>query len=449
MMKTARQIALDVLCRVEEDGAYSAIAFDKAAQAAGLKPQDTAFAAALVYGVLERRITLDWRLNPYLKKGVKALDCAVRNALRIGVYELCHMESVPDRAAVNEAVSLVRYAKKASAAGMVNAILRGFIRDEKPLRLPDRKKQFDRHLSVKYGIPEWLIKQWRTQYGAKEAEHLAKATLSRPPLYARVNTLKTSADALIETLRAEGVQAQKHQWLDNCLILSQTGSIDALKAYHDGLFYIQDLSSQVCAYTLGAKPGDTVLDICAAPGSKSFTTAQYMENRGTVLSFDLYEHKCRLIEQGAKRLGISVIQADIRDGATDSRELPMADRILCDVPCSGLGIVRRKPEIRFRSEESVNELPELQYRILCNAARFLKPDGVLIYSTCTTNKNENEAVVKRFLKENNWASPLQFTPLSDTIDIIENFMATLLPHRTGSDGFFFAALTRKEEPCKE
>lgn len=448
-MKTARQTALDVLCRVEEDGAYSAIAFDKAAQQNGLKPQDTAFAAALVYGVLERRITLDWQLNPYLKKGVKGLDCAVRNALRIGMYELCHMESVPDRAAVNEAVSLVRYAKKASAAGLVNAVLRGFIRDEKPLKLPDRKKQFDRHVSVRYGIPEWLIKQWRTQYGAKEAEQMAAATLERPPLYARVNTLKTTADVLIALLKQEGVSATAHPWLENCLMLTNTGSIDALKAYRDGLFYIQDLSSQLCARMLGAKPGDTVLDICAAPGSKSFTAAQYMENRGAIHSFDLYEHKCRLIEQGAKRLGISIVQAAIRDGAEDTRELPMADRILCDVPCSGLGIVRRKPEIRFRSEESVDELPELQYRILCNATRFLKPGGTLIYSTCTTNKKENEAVVKRFLKENNWAVPLQFTPLSDTIDIIENFMAVLLPHRTGSDGFFFAALTRKKEPCEE
>ena len=448
-MKTARQIALDVLCRIEEDGAYSAIAFDKAAQAADLKAQDTAFAAALVYGVLERRITLDWRLNPYLKKGVRSLDCAVRNALRIGVYELCYMESVPDHAAVNEAVSLVRYAKKASAAGLVNAVLRGFLRDDKPLKLPDRKKQFDRHVSVKYGIPEWLVRQWRTQYGAAEAEKIADSTLSRPPLYARVNTLKATADELIAALCADDVQAQKHPWLENCLLLSNTGSIDALKAYRDGLFYIQDLSSQLCAYTLGARPGDTVLDICAAPGSKSFTAAQYMENRGKIFSFDLYEHKCRLIEQGAKRLGISVIKADIRDGETDTRDLPMADRILCDVPCSGLGIVRRKPEIRFRSEESVDALPELQYRILCNAARFLKPGGILIYSTCTTNKKENEAVVKRFLKENNWAAPLHFTPLSDTIDIIENFMAVLLPHRTGSDGFFFAALTRKEEPRKE
>ena len=443
-MKTARQLALDVLCRVELEGAYSAIAFDRTAKKSGLSERDVSFAAAVFYGVLERRITLDFMLSPYLKKRISSLDCAVRNILRMGAYELCYMDAAPDRAAVNEAVSLARYAKKSSAGSLVNAVLRSLIRDGKPLKLPDRKADPMRYLSVKYGCPEWIVGQWTAQYGEENAEGLAESSVSRPPLYARVNTLKTSADALAALLREQGVQAEKHPWLENCLILSKTGSIEAIPAYRDGLFYIQDLSSQLCAQALSARPGDTVLDICAAPGSKSFTAAQMMENSGKILAFDLYEHKCRLIADGAKRLGISIIKTAIRDGANDCGELPMADRILCDVPCSGLGILRRKPEIRFKAEEELSGLPALQYRILENAARFLKPGGTLIYSTCTTNREENEKVVERFLSENSWAAPLQFTGGFDTIETIGNFMATLLPHKTGSDGFFFASMTKRE-----
>lgn len=442
-MKTARQLALEVLCRVESEGAYSAIVFDRTAQKSGLPEREVSYAAALFYGVLERRITLDYMLSPYLKKGISSLDCAVCNILRMGVYELCFMDAVPDRAAVNEAVLLARYAKKSSAGGLVNAVLRSFIRDGKPLNLPDRKKNRTRHVSIKCGCPEWLVRQWTKQYGRETAERLAESSLSRPPLYARVNTLKISADALLASLWEQGVQAEKHPWLENCLTLSKTGSIESLPAYRDGLFYIQDLSSQLCTHVLSARPGDTVLDICAAPGSKSFTAAQMMENCGKILAFDLYEHKCRLIEDGARRLGISIIDAAVRDGAADHRELPQADRILCDVPCSGLGILRRKPEIRFKPEEELSGLPALQYRILENAARFLKPGGTLIYSTCTTNREENEKVVARFLAENSWAAPLQFVDKFDTIETIGNFMATLMPHQTGSDGFFFASLTRK------
>lgn len=442
-MKTARQLALDTLCRVESDGAYSAIAFDRAAKRSGLPPRDVSYAAALFYGVLERRITLDAMLSPYLKKGGASLDCPVRNILRMGAYELYYMDAAPDRAAVNEAVALARYAKKTSAGALINAVLRRFLREGKPLPLPDAGRDPDGYFSVRYGVPAWIIRQWTEQYGSGTAEALAKAALSRPPLYVRANTLKTTADELAASLALQGVKAEKCASLENCLMLSGTGSIDRLPAYGDGLFYVQDFSSQMCVRALAPRPGDTVLDICAAPGSKSFTAAQMMENRGRIFAFDLYPHKCRLIEKGAARLGITIIKAKVRDGAQDEAPLAPADRILCDVPCSGLGILRRKPEIRFKDEAALAGLPELQYRILTNAARFLKPGGVLVYSTCTTNREENEKVVERFLQENSWAAPLQFPAGFDTIGTIGNFMATLLPHQTGGDGFFFASLTRK------
>lgn len=442
-MKTARQLAVDVLLKVEKDAAYSVIALDQAVKAAKLSGADASFAAALVYGVLERQITLDAIIGQYVKKGVRALDREILILLRMGVYQLCFMDGVPARAAINETVSLVPYVKKTSARGMVNAILRNVQRaGADVLSFAKRYAPIER-LSVETSCPVWLLKQWETQYSRADAEAMAKAALERPPLYARVNPLKTDADTLCEVLARQGVTAQKHEWIENCVVLSDTGSLLRLDAFRDGWFHIQDAASQLCAQALGAQPGDTVLDVCAAPGSKSFTIAQQMNNQGAVHAFDLYEHKCRLIEEGAQRLGLSIVDASVRDARTGD-DLPMADRILCDVPCSGLGILRRKPEIRFKDPASFADLPKLQYEILSHSAKSLKPGGVLVYSTCTTNKAENEDVVLRFLSENNWAAPLNLSEKFGKIDFIQDFMAVLLPHQTNTDGFFFAAMTRRE-----
>ncbi len=439
-MKNARQLAYDALAAVGKKGAYSNLALTQVLADPGIPGKEAAFASALFYGTLERGRTLDYALEPFLRK---KLDPEVRILLRMGMYQLLYMDGVPDSAAVDESVRLAAYARKTSARPLVNAVLRGFIRSGKELRLPDLEKDPLQHYSVKYSCPSWLFGMWEEQYGLETAIGLAEASLGRPPLSVRVNSLKTRPEELVEILEGQGVRAERHPWLESCLLLRETGGIDRLPAFREGLFHVQDLASQLCAQALAARPGERVFDLCSAPGSKSFTLAEEMKNTGELWAFDLYEHKIRLIEEGAKRLGISNLRARVQDGTEFCPGLGQADRVLCDVPCSGLGVIRRKPEIKDKNPADFEALPELQYRLLCNAARYVRPGGILVYSTCTTNKKENIQVAKRFLSENNSWEPLQLPPVFDKIRRTESFAATLLPQETGSDGFFLARFIRK------
>lgn len=446
-MKTSRQLAFDTLLGVFRDGAYSNIAFDRSARESGLDREQTAFAAALVYGVLERSIGLDYAIEKYLKKGIASLDVEILVILRMGFYQLVYMNSVPDRAAVDESVRLVSYARKTSAKGFVNAVLRSFLRDEKRLALPEGDR-LDR-LGAAYSCPRWLLAQWEEQYGEEIAEGLAAAALERPPLTVRVNTLRTTRDALVASLGESGVSARPHELLEDCLILEGSGSLERLPQHREGLFHVQDAASQLCVLALDPQPGCRLLDLCAAPGSKSFTAAERMENRGEICAFDLHEHKLRLIEEGAERLGIDILHTALRDGAAPAGPEPApADRVLCDVPCSGFGVIRRKPEIKYREERSFAGLPEIQLAILSRAASLLKPGGKLVYSTCTTNRRENGDVVRTFLSQNNSFYPLQLPPVFSKIGGMDDFgdgsAATLLPYLTGTDGFYVALLGRRD-----
>lgn len=444
-MKTERQIAYDSLLRVETEGAYSNIAIDKMLQASQLDKAQCAFTTAIFYGVLETKIQLDYAIQTYIKKKLSSLDIQVLTILRMGFYQLIYMDKVPDNAAVNECVKLVAYARKASAKGLVNAVLRSFIRDGKQIQLPNKQENEVLYYSIKYACPQWLFLQWKTQYDLNTAIELAKASLNRPPLTVRVNTLKTTPDKLIGYLENRGVKAYKHAYLENCLVLEQTGSIDRLPQYRQGLFHVQDVASQICAEVLRAKPGDTVIDMCSAPGSKAFTIAQHMNNEGKIYAFDLYEHKCKLIEDNAKRLGIGIIQASIQDATQFNPLQEKADCVLCDVPCSGLGIVRRKPEIKYKNEQDLADLPQIQFDILLNASKYVKKGGILVYSTCTTNVKENIEVVNRFLENNNLFKPLQLSQNFGKIKGSNNFAVTLFPHIHQCDGFFIAALRKEKE----
>lgn len=438
---TTRQLAFTVLCRVARDGAYSNIAFDKAVKTdETMDKQGASFAAALFYGVLERQIALDYTLTHYVKKGLKSLDIEILTILRMGLYQLVYMDGVPDNAAVDESVRLTQFARKASAKGFVNAILRGFIRDGKKLLSPPVDDP--RHYSVKYSCPEWLFNQWRDQYDLPTAVALAEASLEVPPLTIRVNTKKTTSEKLIGYLENRGVTAVPHAELPDCLILTDSGSIDRLPQYKQGLFHVQDAASQMCAIAVGAQPNELVMDICSAPGSKAFTIAERMGDTGTVLTFDLFPHKLDLIKAGAERLGLATINTDLQDATVYNPDLPLADRVLCDVPCSGFGIIRRKPEIRFKPPESLEGLPALQLAILENAARYVKPGGRLVYSTCTTNKNENENIVNQFVHKNNLFNPLKLSQVFDKISFGDSYYVTLMPHTHNCDGFFIAVFER-------
>lgn len=425
-MKSAREIAVRGLIEVFDHEGYSNLVLDQGMKKAELPPQERAFCAALFYGVVERCITLDWVLGRYSRQPVEKLTPAVRAILRLALYQLLYMPSVPDRAAVDEAVKLTRVLRVASAGGFVNGVLRHFLRDEKAVKLP---RDPQKALAVQYSVPEALIALWQDAYGEEKTLSILEGCGGPPPLFARVNTTRTTAEALISRLSAEGVIAERTD-LPDALRLINTGDITALPSFTEGLFHIQDLSSQRCAAALGARPGDRVLDVCSAPGGKSFTATEGMDGKGTLLAMDLSQSRLGLVAEGAARLGLSCIETRANDATQYHAELGQFDRILCDVVCSGYGVIRRKPEIRYKLPETVALLPETQYQILTTSACYLTEGGRLVYSTCTLNPAENEQVVERFL-----AGHPAFSLVDKTV--------TCFPAPQGGDGFFYAVLQRR------
>lgn len=437
-----RNIALKILLSVEQEGAYSALVLNNSIKENKLNHLDSSFVSALVYGVLERKLTLDYIINRYSKIPLKKIDIKTKLILRLGILQLLFMDKVPDSAAVNESVNLAKKNKLYKSSGFINGILRSITRAEVKYKLPDEQKDILYHLSVKYSCPQDIVRLWIESYGEKTAVGILKSLSGRPQLAARVNTLKTNTDELIKELANENVKAEKSTIIDNALLLTDTGSIENLKAYREGKLYIQDSASQLCIKALDPKPGDIMLDVCSAPGGKSFTSAQYMENKGEIYAFDIYEHKLKLINDTAERLGITNIKTAIRNADTDTFELPLADKVLCDVPCSGLGIILRKPEIRYKEDLFNPDLPKLQYRIFCNSAKYVKNGGTLVYSTCTLNPAENQKNAEKFIHEHPDFEPMPLSlNIKRLIEEPEN-MLTLFPQANGTDGFFISAFKK-------
>lgn len=443
-MANSRNVALEVLLKIENEDAYSNIALNNAIKENKLNGIDSAFVSALVYGVLERKITLDYIIKAYSKIPLRKIESKTKNIIRLGILQLLFMDKVPDSAAVNESVTLAKKHKLQKSAGFINGILRSITRAEIKYTLPDKSNVL-RHLSVKYSVPEDIIKLWVNSYGELNAEEILKSLDGRPQICCRVNTLKTDKTRLAAELAKQGVKTEEVQFLPDALYLKNTGSVERLNAYKNGLFYIQDASSQLCVSCLSPKPRQIMLDICAAPGGKSFTAAQYMNDRGKIFSCDMFEHKLKLINSGARRLGINSVVALLRDGEKDEVTLPLADRILCDVPCSGLGIMARKPEIRYKDDIISEELPLLQYKILCNSAKYLANGGLLVYSTCTLNPAENNENAKRFLMEHPdfYGIEIKLPKGIERAVSEEPYEITLMPHKAKTDGFYFAVFGKK------
>ena len=422
----SRTVAYEILLKIEKDKAYSNLTLDKELKDSNLNSLDKALASRIVYGVLERKLTLDYALNQYIKSGIKKLKADVRTVLRMGAYQILFMDKIPESAAVNESVKIIK--KKAQyASGMVNGVLRNIARNG--FEYPDEKDTIN-YYSIKYSCPVFLLEMWFEYPGQEDTVKLLEHSLLAPPLYVRVNTLKTNADDLTAKLEGKGITAEK-TYIDNCLRLHGIADVSHLKEYKEGFFYVQDISSQICAETLGAKAGDTVFDMCCAPGGKTFTISQCMENKGEIKAFDIYDSRLKLVSDSAKRLGIDIVNVRNQDATESDSSLGTADKILCDVPCSGLGIIRRKPEIKYKDKAELDSLPEIQYKILCNASGYLKPSGVLVYSTCTLNPKENEDVCEKFLKEN---------PTFEK----DGEYRRLLPQNDLSDGFFIAKFRKGE-----
>lgn len=424
-----RFVAFKILKKIEKDNAYSNLTLDTYLTEYNESVYSGAFVSALVLGVTERLITLDYILAKHLKQPLKKLKPEVLTVLRMGAYQIKYMDSVPVSAAVNESVKLVKKSGCSYASGLVNSVLRRV--SETQTEYPSTGNPvYD--MSVKYSCSEALAESLTKDYGADAADGILESSLKKSPLTARVNTLITDVDTLIESLNACGVSAEKTQFPEY-IYLKNTGNIATLEQYKNGLFHIQGLSSAHCVQALDVKPGMTVIDLCAAPGGKSFSIAELMNNIGTVYAFDLYPQRVNLIKESSTRLHIDIIKAEAHDAA---EYLPTyegtADRVLCDVPCSCLGTLSGKPEIKYKDLSFIDKLSDLQYNILSNSSRYLKKDGLLVYSTCTLSKRENENVCDRFL-----STHPSFEKKSD--------YKTLMPHIDNTDGFFIAVFGRKHD----
>ena len=435
---SARETALCALIACRRDGAWSNGVLKEYISRDGLDRRDAALAARLAYGVLQNRYRLDFYLKQLLTGKLRDLHPVVRDILHLGLYQIYDLDRIPDTAAVSESVELAKkYCKKQRfAPGLVNGVLRSAVQTRLTLKEPVS-------LEDKYSHPWELIKLLRDYVGNDRIEAMLQADNQTPPTVVQVNTLKTSADALLERLRGEHVQARPHGWMPDCLVLSGTGDLEGLRAWREGWFTVQDAAAKLTALAAAPKAGSFVIDTCAAPGGKSFAMAMCMEGKGHILSCDVEEHKLRLMEAGAERLGIECMEVRLADGRVcDEALAEKADVVVCDVPCSGLGIIRKKPDIRYKDMASLAGLPAIQSAILDNASRYVRRGGTLVYSTCTVLPEENERVTDAFLRAHQDFTYDAFA-LPDPIGTVEGHI-TLWPQRHGTDGFYICRMTRKE-----
>ena len=443
-MPTARELAVTALMQWERDSTFSNIMLDNLLKGAALSKADAALATRLVYGTLERLLTLDWLLAKNSRQPLKKCHPTVRAVLRVGAYQLVFMKSIPPSAAVNEAVNLAKHMKQTHAAGFVNGVLRAVDREHG--RLLASLSTDLKSISLRHSVPLPLLQAWKKAYGMETATALAEAANEAPPSVIRINTLKTTAETFKADLNAAALSYSEVAGLPAALCIADAAALRA-SAIPSDHYYFQDTASQWACEALDVKSGDRVLDVCAAPGGKSFTTALRVHGNGRFTACDLYEEKIHTLRVRASKLGIPSLEAVQRDASAPCPEEWQGrfDCVICDVPCSGFGVIRRRPEIRYKPLEAFAELPERQYRILCEAARAVRPEGTLQYSTCTLRPEENEQVTARFLAEHSDFSPreLPLARLFDAAGCDPSHQLTMMPHWHGTDGFFVASF-RKE-----
>ncbi|MDO4516926.1 MAG: 16S rRNA (cytosine(967)-C(5))-methyltransferase RsmB [Bacillota bacterium] len=442
---SAREAALLTLAAMDRQKAWSNGHLKKVIREAGLDRRDAALATRLCFGVLQNRMLLDYYLQHYSTMKLGKMESKVREALRIGLYQMLFMTKIPANAAVSEAVELTKkHCRNPRAGGMVNGILRNIARHLDELPTIDRTDRLS-YLSLLYSHPRWLVEEWEGRLPGGEAEKLLQWDNGEPPVTVQVNTCRATTAEVIASLEEEGVTVREHPWLPDCLILSATGDLAQRRAYVQGLLYAQDPAARLAVLAAGLTPGQKVLDACAAPGGKSFAAAMVMGDKGEIRACDLHAHKKGLIEAGASRLGLTSITAQVADGKKPRKGWDEAfDTVIADVPCSGLGVIRKKPEIRYKAPEELAGLPRIQGEILDNVARYVRPGGVLLYSTCTLREEENEAVARAFLASHPAFAPEGFT-LPGPIGEVPGGQCTLWPQRMETDGFFIARFRKAGE----
>ena len=437
---TSRECALRVLLAVRNAAAWSDAALKAQLERDQLSGAEAALATRLVYGVMQNRMLLDFWISAYCTQKPDHLQTPLLDILRMGVYQIVFLDKIPDSAAVNESVNLTRQFGREQAAGLVNAVLRKVVLNKSNLPKPSDKDTVQ-YLSVTFSHPKWLVKRLLSILGTEETVAFLQANNGAVPTTVQYNPLRTDPDALASALKDENVTVIPHAWVPGCFTLTGTGNLSSLKAFQNGEFLVQDAAAHLVTAAAQPAPDMRVIDICAAPGGKSFASAFAMENRGEIFSCDLHENKLKRIRDGAQRLGISCIRTVAADGRVCNPDwVSSADLVIVDVPCSGLGIIRKKPDIRYKNPNELFALPVIQTAILENAARYVKPGGTLVYSTCTVLPEENQQVTDAFLAEHSEFSRESFE-LPDGRAITDG-QITFWPQRDEVDGFYICRMRR-------
>jgi 16S rRNA (cytosine967-C5)-methyltransferase len=443
---TAREVALEILIRVEQDKSYSNLLLNQMLQKHPLERADAGLVTEIVYGTIQHLNTLDYYLNRFVAKGVQKLEPWVRCLLRLSLYQVVYLERIPDHAIVNEAVNIAKLKGHPGISGMVNGVLRSVIRQKEQLIIPSGLPLVER-IALQYSHPEWMVARWIKQFGEQAAELICKANNTSPNTSARVNNMKHTRDEILAIMQQEGIEVRQSELAPSGIIIEQAGNLAFTHWFAEGSITVQDESSMLVAEAVGPQPGMRVLDCCAAPGGKTTHLAEIMQDTGIVVACDVHEHKLSLILEQANRLQLNSIQPVFSDAVDLSKQYAAEsfDCILLDAPCSGLGVIRRKPDLKWSKQEpEIAVICTIQRKLLNAVHSLLKPGGILVYSTCTIEYSENQGMIFEFLEQ----QP-QFT-----LDAFPNSMINaisskagmlqILPHQFNSDGFFIARMLKKQ-----
>lgn len=437
----ARKMAYNVLFDIEKNKNYSNMAINKHFKDCNLDKRDRGFATEIIYGVVENKIYLDYIIDKLSKIKTNKLNLKVKILLRMGIYQILFLDSVSDYAGVNETVNLAKKIDNRSS-GFINAILRNVIRQKETIGEVNIEDPVD-YLSTKYSYDRWIIRNWISNFGKDFTEDLLEANNEKPSIYLRVNTLKINRDELIQLLEKQEVKCEKVLFIDEAIKVNNLKNIENNELYKKGFFTIQDISSMLVGKVLNPKENSQVIDICSAPGGKTTHIATLMNNTGKVVSRDIYNHKINLIKNSVNRLGLKNVTVELFDALNlDKESVEKFDYVLADVPCSGLGIIRRKPEIKYKEKDEFKDLPKLQREILQNASKYVKVGGTLVYSTCTVQDNENIEVVESFLQSNKRFEFEKIENINVDLENEDKGYIKIYPNVHGMDGFFIAKLKR-------
>jgi len=440
-----REEALKIIIKIFDDKSYSNILLKNLKQK--YSPLDRAFITEIVYGTVKWKLKIDYIINSLSKIKVEKISASILNILRMGIYQIGFMDKVPQPAAVNECVKLAKKYGNAGAAKYVNAVLRNYCRNMECINFPERDSDAVKYMSVMYSYPEWIVKTLIDEFGKEFTEEYLIASNAIPPLTVRVNNLKIDKNILKEILSQKGIEVFEGAYIDDALVLKGVSGIENLEEYKKGYLTVQDESSMIAALVLDPKPGEFIMDVCSAPGTKATYFGELMNNKGRIISGDINESKLKLVRDNCSRLGITIVETLKNDASKTMPEfLGKADKVLVDAPCSGLGIMRKKPEIRWnRGIMDLKAIQAIQLSIINASSKYVKTGGVLVYSTCTILKNENLGIVNNFISNNKdfvLEDISHFIPDKLKKESSEKGYIELYPHIDGIDGFFIARLRK-------